>query len=120
MRYVEQLRRYHERFGRERVLVLIYDDFREDNAGTVRKVLRFLDVDEDAPVVIGHANPSVRMRSQQLDELVNCRLDGSGPATRALKGAIKAVVPREPPAGCPEGHAAPSRARRAGRLPTLR
>ena len=28
VRYVEQLRRYHELFGREQVLVLIYDDFR--------------------------------------------------------------------------------------------
>jgi phosphohistidine phosphatase SixA len=94
VRYVEQLRRYHEHFGRERVLVLIYDDFRNDNPGTVREVLRFLDVAEDAPVVIGHANPSVRMRSQQLDELVNSVSTGSGPAARALKGAIKAVVPQ--------------------------
>ena len=45
VRYVEQLRRYHEVFAPEQVLVLIYDDFRADNEGTVRTVLRFLDVD---------------------------------------------------------------------------
>ncbi len=33
VRYVEQLRRYHEVFASEQVLVLIYDDFRADNDG---------------------------------------------------------------------------------------
>ena len=42
VRYVEQLRRYHEVFASEQMLVLIYDDFRADNAATVRTVLRFL------------------------------------------------------------------------------
>jgi DNA polymerase III psi subunit len=50
VRYVEQLRGYHEAFGREQVLVLIYDDFRADNEATVRRVLRFLDV-EDMPTI---------------------------------------------------------------------
>ena len=36
VRYVEQLRRYHEVFAPEQVLVLIYDDFRADNEATVR------------------------------------------------------------------------------------
>src|SRR5947209_11805392 len=44
--YVEQLRRYHAVFPPEQVLVLIYDDFRDDNEATVRKILRFLGVDE--------------------------------------------------------------------------
>ena len=50
IRYVEQLRRYHAVFPHEQVLVLIYDDFRADNEGTVRQVLRFLDVDDTLPV----------------------------------------------------------------------
>jgi len=94
VRYVEQLRRYHARFGRERVLVLIYDDFRRDNPGTVREVLRFLDVAGDAPVEIGHANPSVRLRSQRLDEALNAVSMGRGPAAGVLKSAVKALVPR--------------------------
>ncbi len=49
VRYVEQLRRYHELFAREQVLVLIYDDFRADNEATVRRVLRFLEVDDTVP-----------------------------------------------------------------------
>ena len=50
VRYTEQLRRYHDVFPREQVLVLIYDDLRNDNEGTVRRVLRFLDVDDSVPV----------------------------------------------------------------------
>ncbi|HTW42025.1 MAG TPA: sulfotransferase [Solirubrobacteraceae bacterium] len=50
VRYVEQLRRFHAAFGAEQVLVLIYDDFRADNEGTVRRVLRFLDVDDSVPI----------------------------------------------------------------------
>jgi hypothetical protein len=94
VRYVEQLRRYHERFGRDRVLVLIYDDYRKDNRGTVSEVLRFLDVPEESPIEISPANPSVRMRSQRLDEVLNAVSTGSGPASRMLKGAVKTVVPR--------------------------
>jgi Sulfotransferase domain len=50
VRYVEQLRRYYSVFPPEQVLVLIYDDFRGDNEGTVRQVLRFLDVDDSGPI----------------------------------------------------------------------
>ena len=39
-----------ELFGRERVLVLIYEDYRRDNEATVRSVLRFLEVDENVPI----------------------------------------------------------------------
>ena len=50
VRYVEQLRRYHAEFPPENVLVLIYDDFRADNEGTVRAVLRFLEVDDTVQI----------------------------------------------------------------------
>jgi hypothetical protein len=94
VRYVEQLRRYHEAFGSEQVLTLIYDDFRADNVGTVRKVLGFLGVDVNSPVNLTEANPSVRMRSQQLDEMVNSLSVGRGPLSRAVKGVVKAIVPQ--------------------------
>jgi hypothetical protein len=93
VRYVEQLRRYHSAFGTEQVLVLIYDDFRADNEATVRTVRRFLGVEEDVPVQVTDANPTVKaIRSQQLDELVNVVSVGRGPVSRAVKGALKAVT----------------------------
>ncbi len=50
VRYAEQVRRLHEAFPAENVLVLIYDDFRADNDATLRRVLRFLGVDDSAPI----------------------------------------------------------------------
>ncbi len=94
VRYVEQLRRYHAVFPRERVLVLIYDDFRADNEATVRRVLRFLGVDDTAPVETLDANPRVRVRSQQLDELVHHVSVGKGSSARAANAAVKALLPR--------------------------
>ena len=64
---MEQLRRYHDAFAAEQVLVLIYDDFRDDNAAVVRSVLRFLEVDEDVELPAVQANPSVAVRSLRLD-----------------------------------------------------
>ncbi len=94
VRYVEQLRRYHTLFEPRRVLVLIYDDFRADNAATVRTVLRFLGVDDTASIDLTEANPTVRVRSPHLHELVHAVSVGHGPASRAVKGALKALLPR--------------------------
>jgi hypothetical protein len=92
VRYVEQLRRYREAFPAEQLLILIYDDFRDDNETTVQSVFDFLDVDSEIDVVPREANPTrVRMRSQHLDELLNMVSVGRGPATRAVKAALKAI-----------------------------
>ena len=95
VRYVEQLRRYRAVFAPEQMLVLVYDDFREDNEATVRRVLRFLDVDEEAPIAVMDANPTVRVRSRSLDELVRAVSLGTGPVSRSAKAVIKALAPRE-------------------------
>jgi len=86
--YVEQLRRYHAEFAREQVLVLIYEDFRADNEGTVRRILRFLGLDDTVPVETVEANPTVRVRSPRLYGLAH-RLDlGHGSAARAARTAV--------------------------------
>jgi hypothetical protein len=95
VRYVEQLKRYHAVFAPEQILVLIYDDFKRDNEATVQAVLRFLDADEDYPIEVRRANPTVRMRSQRLNELVHAVSVGRGPLSRAVKAGIKAVTPNE-------------------------
>jgi hypothetical protein len=95
VRYVEQLRRFHEAFPPEQVLVLIYDDFREDNAATVRKVLRFLDVDDATPIEVRDANPTVSVRSMRLDDLVRTLYRRQGPLSRAVKSSVKALLPRD-------------------------
>ena len=70
MRYVEQLERYAAVFPPEQMLVLIYDDFRRDNEGTVRRVLRFLGVDESEPIAAIEANPTVHVRSLRADRIM--------------------------------------------------
>ncbi len=94
VRYAEQLRRYHDVFAPEQVLVLIYDDFRADNEGTVRSVLRFLGVDDTAPVRALEANPTVRPRSRAAHELVHTLTVGRGPVSRGVKSALTTLTPR--------------------------
>jgi hypothetical protein len=94
VRYVEQLRRYRAVFGAEQLLVLVYDDFRAENEATVGRVLRFLDVDPTGPVESSEVNPTVRMRSQRLDELVHTLTVGDSPLARAVRAPVKALAPQ--------------------------
>ncbi|HTZ65336.1 MAG TPA: sulfotransferase [Solirubrobacteraceae bacterium] len=73
VRYVEQLRRYHAAFGREQVLVLIYEDFRRDNEAAVGTVLRFLGVDHTYAIDTMQTRPSRDLRFHRLHRLVNLR-----------------------------------------------
>jgi hypothetical protein len=91
--YVDQLRRFHAVFPREQVLVLIYDDFRRENEATVRKVLRFLEVDDSIPVDVQEANPTVRVRSLQLDNVMRRLYGGGGPLSRGVNTTVKALTP---------------------------
>jgi hypothetical protein len=67
-RYTEQVRRYFEVFGRDRVRVILYEDFAADVQGTYRATLEFLGVDPsrgetDFKVINGNKtvkNPAVR------------------------------------------------------------
>jgi hypothetical protein len=44
--YYQQLKRYYEVFGRERLGVWLYEDMREDPASVAQSVFRFLEVDD--------------------------------------------------------------------------
>jgi hypothetical protein len=94
VRYVEQLRRYHDMFASEDVLVLIYDDFRADNEEAVRSVLRLLDVDRDTAIVPLNANPTVAPRSRRLDTWLFALRSGRTPIARAANSTLKALTPR--------------------------
>ena len=56
-------------------------------------MLRHLGVDDTVPVAPKEANPTVRMRSRRLHDLVHAVSVGRDPASRAAKRAIKAVTP---------------------------
>jgi hypothetical protein len=92
VRYVEQLRRYREVFPPEQMLVLIYDDFQADNEGTVRQVLRFLEVDDSAPVQAMQVNPTIGVRSTRLNDLRLALRAGRGPLLAPVKTIGKALT----------------------------
>jgi Sulfotransferase family len=95
VRYVEQLRRYEAVFPPAQILILIYDEFRRENEATLQRVLRFLEVDDSVEVAPSEANPTVLMRSQQLDEMVHRVSVGRGAASRAVKAGVKAMTPEK-------------------------
>jgi hypothetical protein len=93
LRYVEQLERYREAFPPEQILALIYEDFRADNEGTLRRVRSFLGVSEETAVEVLDANASSRsMRSQRLDSWLHSVSVGTGPASRTVKAGVKALT----------------------------
>jgi hypothetical protein len=93
VRYVDQLRRYHDAFSHEQVLVLIYDDFLADNDGTLRAVLRFLDVDPDVSIPRVDANATIAPRNRRLDAWELALRSGRGPISRGAKATFRALTP---------------------------
>ncbi len=96
VRYTDQLRRFHSRFPRERVLVLIYDDLRADNAGTVKRVLDFLGLPSTGEIATVETRPLAGVRSQTLHQLGRAVMlarrhpDTSNPVLRGLNAALPA------------------------------
>jgi Sulfotransferase domain len=85
VRYVEQLRRFYEHFPRERVKVLIYEDYKRENEATVRSVFRFLEV-EEIPIRPGTpANPTVAVRTPRLNRALRRLIV----ADHGLPGALR-------------------------------
>jgi hypothetical protein len=66
-RYTEQLERYVSVFGRERLHVVLYDDFAADTPAAYAGTLRFLGVaDDQRPAAFDVVNASRRTRSERL------------------------------------------------------
>jgi hypothetical protein len=95
VRYVEQLRRYSARFPDNQMLVLIYEDFHRDNEATVRKVLQFLEVEDQTPIETVSVNVTTRtVRSQRTRYILKSLKKGRGPLSRSAKVTINALTTR--------------------------
>ena len=70
VRFAEQLARYFEVLGRERVHVIVHEDLVGDTAGVVRDTFAFLDVDPDVAVELEVRNPNRRARSGAVQRLI--------------------------------------------------
>jgi Sulfotransferase family len=70
VRFAEQLERYLDVFGRDRVHVIVHDDLRADLAGEYRRLLEFLDVDPEFVPDFFPANENKRVRRRWLQRLI--------------------------------------------------
>jgi hypothetical protein len=99
VRYVEQLQRFESSFGRERMLILIYDDFRRDNLSSGREILRFLEVDDSFPIQAVETKPLGSVRSGALHRLTGAarrarRHPAAAGRAGTLLGAVSALPAR--------------------------
>jgi hypothetical protein len=70
VRFAEQLQRYFDVFGRERMHVMLSDDLGRDGAGVVRGALEFLGVDPALAAAPPRANESRRVRFPIVQRLI--------------------------------------------------
>lgn len=75
LRYVEaalaaeKLERFFAAFGRERVRVILYENFRRDNAGVYREVLEFLEIDPDFAPELDPARAAAKIQEMAIRQL---------------------------------------------------
>lgn len=67
-KYTEQIKRYFQVFGREKVHIVIFDDFKKDTKATYQSTLRFLGCIDEAfepDFKVVNANKTIRNRNLQ-------------------------------------------------------
>jgi hypothetical protein len=69
-RYAEQLKRYLDVFGAERVHIILFDDLARDSAGVYRELCSFIGVSPNFSPEFQIVNPNKRVRSPGLRELL--------------------------------------------------
>ena len=92
-RYAGQLRRFEQHFPRDRMLVLIYDDYVRDNAAAVRTVLRFLDVDDSVPIIARRSNESLHVQSPHIHGTLRRLIVADSRPLKLVKRSLKAITP---------------------------
>jgi len=70
VQFAEQLERYFDGFGRDKVHVMLNDDMRRDGAGVVRGALEFLAVDPSLAAAPPKSNENRRVRSPLVQRLI--------------------------------------------------
>jgi len=90
-RYAEQLERYFRLFGRDRVHVIVYDDFERDTEGSYQETLRFLGVSQGFLPHFAVVNPNRRVRNEAVRHFL------ARPPTlprRIIRAAIPSAIRR--------------------------
>ena len=71
VRFSDQVSRYIDRFGRDNVKVIIFDDFRADTAAVFRDTLDFLGIDSRFQTRFDIVNPNKEVRLEWLLRLIS-------------------------------------------------
>jgi hypothetical protein len=69
-KYTQQIKRYLEIFGQEKVHIILFDDFTKNTPEVYRKTLRFLDVTQESSLDFRVFNPNKRWRSKFFGHLL--------------------------------------------------
>ena len=70
VRYTEQVQRYFDLFGRERVHIIIFDDLKADFSTVYRETLNFLDVNPEFQPELERINSNKKVRNVGLQKLI--------------------------------------------------
>jgi Sulfotransferase domain len=95
----DKLERFFDQFGRDRVRVILYEDFRRDNLEVYREVLEFLDIDPDFVPELDPARSADRIREiaipqlRRTDPRVRSRMNRQAPKQHA--GGEREPMPPE-------------------------
>ncbi|MBE9167809.1 sulfotransferase [Pleurocapsales cyanobacterium LEGE 06147] len=69
--YYEQVKRYYKVFDPDQIKIIIYEEYRKNNARIYREILEFLGVDPEFTPQYDRMNVSKEVRFKQLNHLVN-------------------------------------------------
>jgi hypothetical protein len=84
VRYATQIERYFDTFGRDRVKVILYDDFAQDTARAYRETCQFLEVNHEFRPSLRVVNARKRVRNQAVRDFLRRPPAGAGLVLRAL------------------------------------
>ena len=84
--YYQQVKKYIDVFGKEKVRVYIFEEFVKEPLTTIKDILEFLEVDSTFVPVIDHYNVSGRPRLKMLQKLIN--------SSHPMKHAVATLIPK--------------------------
>ena len=70
VRYSEHMQRYLDLFGKKQIKIIIFENFKRDNVGVYKEVLKFLEVDTSFVPDLKVYNPNEKIRSPLIRPLM--------------------------------------------------
>jgi Sulfotransferase domain len=86
-RFSDQIKRFINRFARQNICIIIYDDFAKDPALTYKKVLSFLQVSPNHQCAFDVIHANRQIRSERVQDFLNAPPD-------TVRGLARTVLPR--------------------------